>query len=358
MCGFHAPGRFDQILPLTDCMLASERSNAAREQVARRAAPAGPRRLGPPHAAGLPAQPRRPRGPPHRPAPGPPRHLARQARRRRADRGGRRRGPAVDPDRGARREHAGRRDDAALRRAAAARAARRPALPDLAGGVLPDQHGDGRGALRPRRRGRRACTAASASSTSTAGSARSASRSPRGRARSSASSSSRPPCPTRSRTPSSTRSPTPPSSPATSAWRCASSSSGPAGPTSRHRPAARRPVAEGRAPHHRGLAAADRLRLLQPDDARAQRRAARRGGLDPQAPCSPSTCSPRPRTSSAWPCSRRREPHPRLALRLRQRLPRRGGGRADAGRHRDPRQREGDPGGGRASSAARSCGSR
>ena len=33
VCGFHAPGRFDQILPLTDCKLASERSNAAREQV-------------------------------------------------------------------------------------------------------------------------------------------------------------------------------------------------------------------------------------------------------------------------------------------------------------------------------------
>ena len=33
MCGFHAPGRFDQILPLTDCLLASERGNAAREPV-------------------------------------------------------------------------------------------------------------------------------------------------------------------------------------------------------------------------------------------------------------------------------------------------------------------------------------
>ena len=33
VCGFHAPGRFDQILPLADCKLASERSNAAREQV-------------------------------------------------------------------------------------------------------------------------------------------------------------------------------------------------------------------------------------------------------------------------------------------------------------------------------------
>ena len=32
VCGFHAPGRWDQILPLEDCMLASERGNAAREQ--------------------------------------------------------------------------------------------------------------------------------------------------------------------------------------------------------------------------------------------------------------------------------------------------------------------------------------
>ena len=33
VCGFHAPGRFDRILPMTDCLLASERSNAVREQV-------------------------------------------------------------------------------------------------------------------------------------------------------------------------------------------------------------------------------------------------------------------------------------------------------------------------------------
>ena len=47
----------------------------------------------------------------------------------------------------------------------------------------------------------------------------------------------------------------------------------------RDRPAARRPVAEGRAPDRRGRAEADRLRLLQPDDARAERGAARRGRL-------------------------------------------------------------------------------
>jgi 23S rRNA (uracil1939-C5)-methyltransferase len=33
VCGFHAPGRFDRILPLEDCKLASERGNAVREQV-------------------------------------------------------------------------------------------------------------------------------------------------------------------------------------------------------------------------------------------------------------------------------------------------------------------------------------
>jgi len=33
VCGFHAPGRFDRIEPMTDCLLASERSNVAREQV-------------------------------------------------------------------------------------------------------------------------------------------------------------------------------------------------------------------------------------------------------------------------------------------------------------------------------------
>ena len=51
----------------------------------------------------------------------------------------------------------------------------------------------------------------------------------------------------------------------------------------RHRPAARGPVAEDRAADRRGGAEADRLRLLQPDDARAERRAARRGRLRAQA---------------------------------------------------------------------------
>jgi 23S rRNA (uracil1939-C5)-methyltransferase len=33
VCGFHAPGRFDRIVPVRDCLLASERGNAVREQV-------------------------------------------------------------------------------------------------------------------------------------------------------------------------------------------------------------------------------------------------------------------------------------------------------------------------------------
>ena len=33
ICGFHAPGSWHDIVPVTDCLLASERSNVAREQV-------------------------------------------------------------------------------------------------------------------------------------------------------------------------------------------------------------------------------------------------------------------------------------------------------------------------------------
>ncbi len=33
VCGFHAPGRWDRVEPMSDCLLASERGNAAREQV-------------------------------------------------------------------------------------------------------------------------------------------------------------------------------------------------------------------------------------------------------------------------------------------------------------------------------------
>jgi 23S rRNA (uracil1939-C5)-methyltransferase len=33
VCGFHAPGRWDEIVPIADCLLASERSNAVRDEV-------------------------------------------------------------------------------------------------------------------------------------------------------------------------------------------------------------------------------------------------------------------------------------------------------------------------------------
>jgi 23S rRNA (uracil1939-C5)-methyltransferase len=48
VCGFHAPGRWDRIVPMNDCLLASERVNAVREQV-----------LAWCRAAGLPAWDRR-----------------------------------------------------------------------------------------------------------------------------------------------------------------------------------------------------------------------------------------------------------------------------------------------------------
>ena len=32
-CGFHAPGRWDEIVPITDCLLASQPANAARERI-------------------------------------------------------------------------------------------------------------------------------------------------------------------------------------------------------------------------------------------------------------------------------------------------------------------------------------
>ena len=77
-------------------------------------------RLGPARAARPAAQPRGPRGPPHRRAAGAARHLARRDRHRLADRRGPVRRPVLDPPGADRRDHDGRRDRAALRHAAAA----------------------------------------------------------------------------------------------------------------------------------------------------------------------------------------------------------------------------------------------
>ena len=85
VCGFHAPGRWNEIVPMTDCKLVSERVNELREQVL--AFCKGLRRVGPARPARLPAQSRDPRGPPDGPDAGPAGDLPGQARRRRLDRG-------------------------------------------------------------------------------------------------------------------------------------------------------------------------------------------------------------------------------------------------------------------------------
>ena len=73
--GFHARGRWDLIVGVEDCLLASEAGNAARNEVRDWArAEAIPPTTGR-DRHGRPAQPRRPRGPAHRPDPDPPRHL-------------------------------------------------------------------------------------------------------------------------------------------------------------------------------------------------------------------------------------------------------------------------------------------
>ena len=144
----------------------------ARRSAARRASSAFDRRT----RRGLPAQPRRPRGAPHRPAPGPARHRPGRARpRARWPRRSRCDGLLLDAHRGARR----RPPPAASTELLAGHATLAERLGDLelralARGVLPDQHRDGRAALRARRRRPPSCTAGSASSTSTAASARSA----------------------------------------------------------------------------------------------------------------------------------------------------------------------------------------
>ena len=82
--GFHARGRWDLIVDVEDCLLASERGNAARNDGPR----VGARRSrSPPTTAargdGRAPQPRRPRGAAHRPDPDPPRHRAGRASRSR-----------------------------------------------------------------------------------------------------------------------------------------------------------------------------------------------------------------------------------------------------------------------------------
>ncbi len=82
VCGFHAPGSWERIEPVEDCLLASERGNELRRRVLDDVSRARPRRVRPPRADRVPAQPRGSRGSPHRAVPGPRRDVARRARRR------------------------------------------------------------------------------------------------------------------------------------------------------------------------------------------------------------------------------------------------------------------------------------
>ena len=343
VCGFHAPGRWDRIEPMTDCLLASERNNAVREQA-----------LAELRRQGLGAWDRRTQE-------GFLRNLVVREGRRTGELqvrlvtspgkldadalidGDRRRPPVLDPDRRARREHPGRRDDAALRRAAAGRAARRPALPDLARRVLPDQHGDGRGALRPRRRGRRAARPRArlrpllrhrhdrpVARHAGARGRRRRDRRGRGGRR------DRERAPQRDHQRLVLRGRHPARDARARRARGQARRRG-------HRPAARRPLAEGRAAHHRGRArsGSSTSPATRRRSRRTPRSSSRRAGRS--SACARSTCSPRRRTSSAWRCWSAHDPHPAPA-RDRQRLPRRGGRRPDADRHDGaPRRAEGDP---------------
>ena len=232
VCGFHAPGRFDEIVAARRLPARVRARQRGARPGAGMGAGAGPLGLGPARPARAAAQPRRPRGAPHRRAAGPARHVARRDRQGQPRRRGRLRGPVLDAGRGPRREHAGRRDHTDRRLQAPARGALRARVPDLARGVLPDQHRDGRGALR---RGRRAGRSARPRARlrpllrhrhdrplARGAGARGGRRRDRRGA----------PSRTRSTTPAATRSPTRASSPATSASRCATSSRRPASRTS------------------------------------------------------------------------------------------------------------------------------
>ena len=158
MLGFHRPGRLDVIDDVDHDILASERVDELREAVKAWCRDGGPVRLGPAQPGRPAAQPRRARGAPHRTAPGPPRHEPRATFRvdelaaaMPAD------SVPLDQRRRRRRDHPRRaRREVVKGSAYLEEELVRPALPDLARRLLPDQHGDGRAPLRRRRRARRA----------------------------------------------------------------------------------------------------------------------------------------------------------------------------------------------------------
>ena len=270
----HAAAGAD-IVDVDDCHLASERNNAARNEVREWARANGL----PPHEsdgrARRPAPPRRPRGRPHRPGPDPPRHGTGQAP-----------APAGRPPHRHRRPlRRHRRPDRRARRGVPRGGAGRPSLPHLPPRLLPDQHRDGRAPLRDRR----GVTPASAArervydlycGIGTIGlslAARAQSRSGASRVVHEAVADAE-----RERERNGIgnahfmrgrRSPGRP--PASRAGRQPG--------RSRRRPAPCRPVTKDRPPPDRGRGATHRLRLLQPDDARAERGPARRGRLCAEA---------------------------------------------------------------------------
>ena len=88
VCGFHAPGRWDEIVEVTDCLLASEAGNAARERVVAWCRASGPERARPAHRRGAAPEPGRAREPARRRAPGAARDQPGPARPRRPRPGG------------------------------------------------------------------------------------------------------------------------------------------------------------------------------------------------------------------------------------------------------------------------------
>ena len=306
LCGFHAPGSWERIEPLEDCLLASERGQRGRAaRCSRSAATRASRPFDRRTRERLPAQPRRPRGAPHRPAPGAPRDQPRASSTR--DGARRRRAlprAAVDAHRRAvgddgRRPHRAdrRRRDArrADRRARAARSRpRRSSRPtprwpsgstrsssrrrrcdgwervyDLYCGIgsiglslaRARRHG-------PRPRGRRGG----------------------GRRRDRQRAAQRDHQRRRS-------------TPATCGSRCGELVARAGRPDLVVVDPPRAGLSQKIVRRlDRGGAAADRLRLVQPDDARPERGAARRGRAGGWSASRPSTCSRRPRISSAWRC--------------------------------------------------------
>ena len=234
VCGFHAPGSWERIVAVDGLPARLRaRQRGARGACSPGAASAGSRAYDRRTHEGLAAQPRRARGPPHRRAAGAPRHLARRARPDRPGRG--RRAPTAliwTRAAGVGETTAGGATSCCTASRGDRGGARRPALPHQRRGVLPDEHRDGRAALRRRGRVRGAPGLGARLRPLLRHRDDRADAGARAPARCGASRSSRRRSPTRSPTRGATRSATRASSPATCAWRCATSSRRPAAPTS------------------------------------------------------------------------------------------------------------------------------